>query len=84
MDRYGTANMGRQARKSVRRDAVASGKRFDADCRPIYAALRVAPVGSPAVSKALTIAQATLCGFLLADRTPPGLMTRLSMVKSPS
>jgi len=75
--------MGRQARKSARRDAVASGKRFDAACRPISAALRVAPGGPPAASKAVTVAQATLCGLVLADRTPPGAMTRLSMVRSP-
>ena len=30
MDRCGTADIGRQARKSVQRDAIASGKRFDA------------------------------------------------------
>ncbi len=163
--------MGRQARKSARRDAVASGKRFDAACRPISAALRVAPGGAGAASNALTLyqpavigahfmasnrpfgqarcaarcprigqapqrtrwpvschrrpgsfarmprcvlldvralrrkarlafgqnnpgemstyhrrlvlAQATLCGLVLADRTPPGAMTRLSMVRSP-
>jgi len=34
-------------------------------------------------SKALTVAQATLGGLLLADRAPPGAMTRLSMVRRP-
>ena len=46
MDRCGTVDMGRQARKSARRDAVASGKRFDVACRPICAALRVTPGGA--------------------------------------
>ncbi len=47
------------------------------------AALRVALGWPPAASKALTVAQATLGGLLLADRTPPDAMTRLSMVRSP-
>ncbi len=83
MDRCGTADIGRQARKSVRRDAIASGKRFDAAFRPISAALRAAPGGPPAASKALRVAQATLRGLLLADRRPPDAMTRLSIVRSP-
>ncbi len=83
MDRCVTADIGRQARKSARRDAFASGKRFDAACRPISAALRVAPAGPPAASKALTVAKATLRSLLLADRTPAGAMTRLSMVRRP-
>ncbi len=83
MDGCGTADIGRQARKSVRRDACASGKRFDAACRPRSAALRVAPGGPPAASKALRVAQATLGGFLLAARRPPDAMTRLSMVRNP-
>jgi hypothetical protein len=83
MDRCGTADIGRQARKSVRRDACASGKRFDAACRPRSAALRVAPGGPPAASKTLTVAQATLRGLLLADRRPPDAMTRLSLVRNP-
>ncbi len=83
MDRCGTADIGRQARKSARRDACASGKRFDAACRPRSAALRVAPPAPPAASKTLTVAQATLGGLLLADRTPPGAMTRLSMIRTP-
>ena len=37
----------------------------------------------PAASKALRVAQATLGGLLLADRRPPGAMTRLSMVRNP-
>ena len=56
-----------------------AGKRFDAACRPRSAALRVAPGGPPAASKALRVAQATRGGLLLADRAPPGAMTRLSM-----
>ncbi len=40
MDRCVTADIARQARKSAQRDAVASGKRFDAVCRAISAALR--------------------------------------------
>ncbi len=83
MDRYGTVDIGRQARKCARRDVGASGKRFDAACRSICTALRVASGGAGAVSKALTVTQATLYGLLLADRTPPGAMTRLSMVRSP-
>jgi len=83
MDRCGTADIGRQARKSARRDACASGKRFDAACRPRSAALRVAPGGAGAASKTLTVAQATLGGLLLAARRPPDAMTRLSMVRSP-
>ncbi len=83
MDGYGTADISRQARKSVRRDAVASGKRFDAASRAISAALRVAPAGPPAASKAYTVAKATLRGLLLAARTPPDAMTRLSMVRNP-
>ncbi len=97
MDRCGTVDIGRQARKSARRDVGAStlrsgsaaaaedgsGKRFDAACRSIYAALRVASGGPPAASKALTVTQATLCGLLLADRTPPDAMTRLSMARRP-
>ena len=69
--------------KRAGHDAVASGKRFDAACRPISAALRVATGGPPAASKALRVAQATLGGLLLADRTPPGTMTRLSMARNP-
>ncbi len=42
MDRRGTAAIARQARKSARRDVSTSGKRFDAACRAIAAALRVA------------------------------------------
>ncbi len=83
MDRCGTADIGRQARKSVRRDACASGKRFDAACRPRSAALRVAPGGAGAASKTLTVAQATLGDLLLADRRPPDAMTRLSIVRTP-
>ncbi len=83
MDRCGTADIGRQARKSAPRDACASGKRFDDACRPRSTALRVAPGGACAASKALTVAQATLCGLLLAARRPPDAMTRLSMVRSP-
>ncbi len=83
MDRCGTVDIGRQTRKSVRRYAVASGKRFDAACRPISAALRVAPGGPPAASKTLTVAQATLGGLLLAVRRPPDAMTRLSLVRKP-
>ena len=83
MDRCGTADIGRQARKSVQRDAIASGKRFDAACRPRSAALRVAPDGPPAASKTLTVARATLGGLLLADRRPPDAMTRLSIVRIP-
>ena len=49
----------------------ASGKRFDAACRPRSAALRVAPGGPPAASKALRVARATLRGLLLADRLRP-------------
>ena len=60
-----------------------AGKRFDAACRPRSAALRVAPGGPPASSKALTVAQATLRGLLLAARRPPDAMTRLSMVRTP-
>ena len=83
MDRCGTADIGRQARKSVPRDACASGKRFDAACRPRSAALRVAPGGPPAASKALTVARATVRDLLLAARRPPDAMTRLSMVRTP-
>jgi len=36
----------RPTRKSVQRDAFASGKRFDAVCRPFSSTLRVA-LGSP-------------------------------------
>ncbi len=36
-----------------------------------------------AASKAMSVAQATLGGLLLADRTPPDAMTRLSMVRNP-
>ncbi len=82
MDRCGTVAIARQARKSARRDAVASGKRFDAECRAISAALRVAPAGAGAASKALTVAKATLGGLLLAAREPAGAMTRLSMVRN--
>ncbi len=84
MDRCGTVAIARQARKSARRDVSPSGKRFDAACRAIAAALRVAPGGPsprrsgsgraggpPAASKALTVAQATLRGRLLADRLRP-------------
>jgi len=49
--------IGRQTRKSAQRDAFASGKRFDAGCRPISSTLRVALGGPPASSKALTVAQ---------------------------
>ena len=45
-----------------------TGKRFDAACRQRRPALRVAPAGSPAASKALTVVPATLCGLLLAGR----------------
>jgi hypothetical protein len=83
MDRCGTAAIARQARKSARRVAWATGKRFDAACRVITAALRVAPGGPPTASKALTVAQATLRGLLLVDREPPDAMTRLSMVRNP-
>ena len=83
MDGCGTADIGRQARKSSPRDAYASGKRFDAACRPRSAALRVAPGGPPAASKTLTVAQATLGGLLLAESAPPDAMTRLSMVRNP-
>ncbi len=83
MDRCGTAAIARQARKSARRDVCTSGKRFDAAGRAIAAALRVAPGGPPAASKALTVAQATLRGLLLVDREPPDAMTRLSMVRNP-
>ncbi len=82
MDRCVTADIARQARKSARRDAFASGKRFDAACRAISAALRVVSGGPPAASKALTVAKATLGGLLLADRDPPDAMTRLSMVRN--
>ena len=59
---------GRQTRKSAQRDACASGKRFDAVCRPFSSTLRVA-LGSPtASSKASPVAMATRFGFLLADR----------------
>ncbi len=86
MDRRGTADIGRQARKSAQRDAFASGKRFDAEYRPISADLRVAPAGAGAASKALTVAKPTLGGHgvaVLADRVPAGAMTRLSMVRRP-
>ena len=83
MDRCGTMKIGRQARKSARRDVGASGKRFDAARRSIYTALRVVSGGPAAASKALTVTQATLCGLLLADRTPPDAMTRLSLVRRP-
>ena len=83
MDRCGTAGIARQARKSARRDVSTSGKRFDAACRVITAALRVAPGGPPTASKALTVAQAPLRGLLLVDRQPPDAMTRLSMVRNP-
>ncbi len=83
MDKCGTVDIGRQAMKTARRDVGASGKRFDAACRSISAALRVAPGGAGAASNALTVTQATLCGLLLADRTPPDTMTRLSMMRSP-
>ncbi len=83
MDRCITADIARQVRKSARRDAVASGKRFDAAPRAISAARRVASAGPPAASKALTVAKATLRGLLLAARTPAGAMTRLSMVRRP-
>ena len=46
---------GRQTRKSAQRDVGASGKRFDAGCRPVSPTLRVAPGGPPAVSKASTV-----------------------------
>ena len=49
----------------------ASGKRLDAACRPRSAALRVAPGGPPAASKALRVAQAMRGGLLLADRRRP-------------
>ena len=42
LDRCGTAGIARQARKSARRDVSPSGKRFDAACRAIAAAHRVA------------------------------------------
>ncbi len=83
MDRCGTVAIAREARKSARRDASPSGKRFDDACRAIATALRVAPGGPPAASKALTVAQATLRGPLLVDREPPDAMTRLSMVRNP-
>ncbi len=83
MDGCGTADIGRQVRKSARRDAFASGKRFDAACHPISAALRVAPGGPPAASKALTVAHAKLRGLIQAARDPAGAITRLSMVRSP-
>jgi hypothetical protein len=93
MDRCGTADIARQVRKSARRDAFAlasakptaehgSGKRFDAAPRAISAALRVAPAGAGAASKALTVAKATLRGLLLAAREPAGAMTRLPMVRN--
>ena len=53
------------------RDAVTSGKRLDARCRPESAALRVAPRRPPASSRPSTVGAATLFGPLLADR-PPG------------
>ncbi len=83
MDRRGTAAIARQARKSARRDVSTSGKRFDAACRAIAAALRVAPGGPPTASKALTVAPATLPRLILVDREPPDAMTRLSMVRNP-
>ena len=59
---------GRQTRKSARRDAFASGKRFDAVCRPFSSTLRVA-LGSPtASSKASPGATAPRFGLLLAGR----------------
>ncbi len=83
MDRCGTVAIARQARKSARRVAWATGKRFDDACRAMVTALRVAPGGPPTASKALTVAQATLRGLLLVDREPPDAMTRLSMVRNP-
>ena len=53
------------------RDAVTSGKRLDARCRPDSAALRVAPRRPPAASRPSTVVAATLFGPLLAAR-PPG------------
>ena len=82
MEWRGTAQRGRQVRKSARRDAVASGKRFDAACRPLWAALRVALGGPPASSMASTVALATLFGHLLAGG-PPSAMTHHSMVRIP-
>ncbi len=63
--------LGRQARKSARRDAGTSGKRFDTACRPKTPALRVAPGAPPASSTASTIGRAMLFGPLLADRATP-------------
>ncbi len=83
MVRCVTADTARQARKIVPRDAVASGKRFDAAPRAISAALRVVPAGAGAASKALTVAYATLRTLLLAARVPAGAMTRLSMARRP-
>ena len=47
----------RQTRKSVQRDACASGKRFDAGCRLVSTTFQVARGGPPASSKASTVAQ---------------------------
>ena len=62
---------GRRSRRGAPRDAVTSGKRLDARCRPESAALRVAPRRPPAASRPSTVVAAALFGPLLADR-PPG------------
>ncbi len=84
MDRCGTADIGRQARKSAR--ATMLSHRASALTRPVVRdppPLRVAPGGAGAASKTLTVAQATLGGPLLAARRPPDAMTRLSIVRTP-
>ena len=66
------------SRKSARRDACASGKRFDADCRLVSPTLGVAPGGPPASSKASTVAQGYAFRPSPSRSTPPGAMTTLS------
>ncbi len=82
-DSGGTAAGGRQTRRSAQRDAGPSGKRFDAGCRPLAAALRVVPGGPPASSKASTVGACYAFRSSPSGSTPPGTMTPLSLVRIP-
>ena len=75
----GTGQIGRQTRRSAQRDACPSGKRFDAGCRPICPALRVAPGGPSASSRTSTVGACYAFRPSPSGSTPPGAMTPLPL-----
>ncbi len=82
MDRCGTVDIARQARKSARRYVTPSGTRSDDACRALAAALRVAPGGPPAASKRLPDVLTSRRALFLACRAIAAV-PHLSMVRSP-